>query len=228
MRAEAEPRSQQWRLAHQLRPCRIDTTGLCTTMLTVPHRQPVEPRQARLSSKQGKRAVATGKSKVMEKTAENPSGGYERQRHRITQTISKFTLPLMIDIYHRFDGDLIAAIVLGEIGVRNVGAWLSDDGNDASAIEDQGRYSDVLRPCNALSIAESTGIPRETVRRRVEALIARGWVYRDARGHLYVHPCVAPEFDDLSNTTQQRLRETAAQLDSLLSKPLEGHESTGT
>lgn len=162
----------------------------------------------------------------MDKAEEDPNSCYERQRHRITQTISQFTLPLMLDVYHRFDGDLIAAIVLGEIGVRNVGVWLSDRDNDASALEDQGRYRDVLRPCNALSIAESTGIPRETVRRRVETLIARGWVYRDALGHLYVHPHVATEFDDLTKMTQQRLRETSAQIDALLSQPQEANEST--
>ena len=37
---------------------------------------------------------------------------------------------------------------------------------------------------NMRSLAESTGIPRETVRRKVALLIARGWVVTD-EGTLY-------------------------------------------
>lgn len=34
-------------------------------------------------------------------------------------------------------------------------------------------------PLNIQSIADSTGIPRETVRRKVKALVERGWVIRE-------------------------------------------------
>ncbi len=34
--------------------------------------------------------------------------------------------------------------------------------------------------------SEATGIPRETVRRTVEKLIAIGWIRRDSRGHLFI------------------------------------------
>ncbi len=39
-----------------------------------------------------------------------------------------------------------------------------------------------IRPTSGRAIAESTGLPRETVRRRIDALVARGWLARDGRG----------------------------------------------
>ena len=41
---------------------------------------------------------------------------------------------------------------------------------------------------NSSSIAEVTGIPRETVRRKLEALARRGWVERDADGLWHIKP----------------------------------------
>lgn len=38
-------------------------------------------------------------------------------------------------------------------------------------------------PLNALSIADITGIPRETVRRKPDRLTGKGWVERDQNRH---------------------------------------------
>jgi DNA-binding IclR family transcriptional regulator len=55
---------------------------------------------------------------------------------------------------------------------------------------------------NALSIAEYTGIPRETVRRKVNELIQKGWVTRDDNGDLVPTPKAA---QDLSQSTDATL-----------------------
>ena len=51
----------------------------------------------------------------------------------------------------------------------------------------------VLRPCNAFSISSSTGIPRETVRRKVARLAELGWIVRDSRGGLTITAKAAAE-----------------------------------
>jgi len=43
-----------------------------------------------------------------------------------------------------------------------------------------------LRPCNAFSISASTGIPRETVRRKVGQMIRQGLIERDRKGGLTI------------------------------------------
>lgn len=86
--------------------------------------------------------------------------------------------------FEEFDRDILLPILLGEIALHNIGV-LENGGN---CIPSGGRWSAtcVLRPCNAYSIAAATGLPRETVRRKIARLIEMGWIDRRDNGHLYV------------------------------------------
>jgi hypothetical protein len=153
---------------------------------------------------------------MQEPTPDLDNACYQAERQRISLAMSEFTLPLMRRVYEAFGGDLVLAIVLGEIGIHNVGAWLGRADNDARALANLGRHEEVLRPCNALSIAEATGIPRETVRRKVAALIKRGLVYRSTRGHLFVHPSAADDFAPMTRHLVVSLLGTARRIEALL------------
>ena len=94
-----------------------------------------------------------------------------------------------------------AYTVLGEVALYNVSGLLPDDPATlaASFCDDPNHIP--LRPCNAFSISSSTGIPRETVRRKVSHLIQQGWIDRDARGGLTITPkamalCLKPFHED--------------------------------
>jgi hypothetical protein len=50
--------------------------------------------------------------------------GYQENRARVSLALSQFTVPLMSRIYHAFNGDMVAAIVLGEVAHRTDGAFL--------------------------------------------------------------------------------------------------------
>lgn len=142
---------------------------------------------------------------------------FQTQRHRISLAMSGFTLPLLRGIYQAFDGDILLCLVLGEIAVHNAGRWLAQEDNDPQVLEDLERHDEVLRPCNALSIAEATGIPRETVRRKVQQLIERGMIYRSANGQLFVHPSVPDQFEALNQTMVPALLESAQRIQTLAS-----------
>ena len=66
------------------------------------------------------------------------------------------------DVYKRqaFDGDMVAALVMGEIAHRNVEGWLGQPDNfeDPLYSPDPAHREHLLRPCNALSIAEACGL----------------------------------------------------------------------
>jgi predicted transcriptional regulator len=141
---------------------------------------------------------------------------FQTQKHRISFAMSSFTLPLLRGIYEAFGGDILLCIVLGEIAARNAQRWLAQEDNDPQVLEDLSRHPEVLRPCNALSIAEATGIPRETVRRKVLTLIERGMVYRAPNGHLFVHPSVPQRFEELTQTMVPALLEAASSIQSRL------------
>jgi hypothetical protein len=85
---------------------------------------------------------------------------------------------LLIVLRREFGGDLDALLILGAVATGSRGeGWreilLSDGrgrGNTHSAT-------------NTQSIAHVTGIPRESVRRKLAQLEAKGWVTRDGAGN---------------------------------------------
>lgn len=125
-------------------------------------------------------------------------GEFEQHYYRVAYLFSRFTVPYLRNMYREFEGDLLQNLVLGEIGTRNVGRFF-DTSEDyiasESVLDDVNEHQRVLRPCNALSISDATGIPRETVRRKVNLLIKKGWVYQNDKGHLYLTPEVANHFE---------------------------------
>lgn len=99
--------------------------------------------------------------------------------------VNMFVVRHLVRTYHAFDGDLIEAIVLGEVAHHNVSAQLhklTDARRDlAEPQPDLGESTSYL-PTNAFSIAQATGIPRQTVRRKVSALVERGWLLETPDG----------------------------------------------
>jgi hypothetical protein len=144
------------------------------------------------------------------------SPGYEANRARISVALSEFTVPLLSRIYHAFAGDMVAAIVLGEIAHRNVEAWLAAYENAEELLHDPVRRETLMRPCNALSIADACGLPRETVRRKVVTLIDRGYIYRSQEGFLFLTRTVGNDFEDTTAKLVEDLLATARRLESLL------------
>jgi hypothetical protein len=156
------------------------------------------------------RALAAARSAIVGRP------GFDANRVRISLALSQFTVPLLSSVYRQFAGDVVAAIVLGEIAHRNVEAWLNDERNPEAALYDPGHRLDLMRPCNALSIAEACGIPRETVRRKVVQLIDRGLIDRDPSGHLFLNRDVGEGFQDSTLATIDALLTTVRRLESLL------------
>jgi DNA-binding GntR family transcriptional regulator len=48
--------------------------------------------------------------------------------------------------------------------------------------------------CNAYSLSLSSGIPRETIRRKIDALVDRGWVEKVPGKGLRITPACADHF----------------------------------
>jgi hypothetical protein len=104
--------------------------------------------------------------------------------------VNMFIVRHLVRLYDAFDGDLTAAIVLGEVAHHNLSAYLAratsarrTAAGDTEHVPDRSDYL----PTNAFSIAQVTGIPRQTVRRKVKALVARGWLLEE-KGGLIVSP----------------------------------------
>lgn len=159
-------------------------------------------------------------------TAQPQTAEMERHAYQISHLISGFTVPLMRKLYHQFNGDLVEIIVLGEISLRNVDQFFRRGGVDVpeKLLDDVERRGKLLQPCNVLSIAEATGIPRETVRRKVAHLIEKGWLARDERKRLIVKRGAGERFVKANGRTAIEILELAAKLQALLQPPDTGRD----
>jgi len=84
---------------------------------------------------------------------------------------------LLTEIRTLFDGDLDAMIILAATSITLQGdGWLD-------LLFDEEPLTGKNTPTNTQSIAQLTGIPRETVRRKLCWLEGKGWVVRDAKGN---------------------------------------------
>ena len=152
----------------------------------------------------------------------------ERYRHNqryLAFVTNGFLVSQLLRVLHAFDGDLLAAIVLGEIAHHNVQRFFSDprlrSGDDVEkALADPQRRERLLSPCNALSVSHATGIPRETVRRRIERLVGEGWIERNERGHLYAADALVERFAHFHLETAKSVVETAEAVRAVLGTPV--------
>lgn len=90
-------------------------------------------------------------------------------------------LAILIECRRHFGGDLDQMLILTLIGERTLTAERAK-GLSYNAFLAGERAPGVPRRINTQSIADSTGIPRETVRRKLNALVERGWVHKDSCG----------------------------------------------
>lgn len=116
---------------------------------------------------------------------------------------------LLVHLRTRFDGDLDLALILAVIGSRTqLESWtreLTEFGQLTNTFGSDGRQL----PINIQSVADYSGIPRETVRRKVAILQDKGWLTRDADGHLAISRNAA---SDLEASTGETISYLAALL----------------
>lgn len=121
--------------------------------------------------------------------------------------VQEFT-ELLIDLRRHFDGDLDLMLILALIGSRTAPASRLDGVSYAEFAEKGAARADFgAAPINVQSVAECSGIPRETVRRKVQKLEELGWVERQENGRVAV---LQQAREALAPATEASLRYLAA------------------
>lgn len=140
---------------------------------------------------------------------------YEENRGFITITMNEFLISYLFKVYRAFDGDLLQPLILGFMAHHNISRLSNQQKYDGRHIKDiiTGSGKEVmLSPCNAFSISQATGIPRETVRRKIAALIEKGWVKRDAKGQLFLTELLTFAFRDFNYELADEFLDVANQI----------------
>lgn len=97
--------------------------------------------------------------------------------------LNEHYLSHLIRLYKAFDGDMELCVVLGEIGHYNTRHLFKDKGTHEMDIEELRKS---YTGCNATSISMSSGIPRETVRRKIRKLEEMGYVVIDDKKQMSI------------------------------------------
>lgn len=141
---------------------------------------------------------------------------YAASRRLLSVLMARFITTRLRSIYQAFDGDLTLALVLGELSMRNVESVYPTHTPVSrlaeQALIQQREGTRRLRPCNALSIAEVTGIPRETVRRKLGKLLDLGWIERTAYDMYVITEKVGAAFGAFDDSQVADLLMTSEQL----------------
>lgn len=149
-------------------------------------------------------------------------GGSQYELVLMATLIGNYWVRSMRRTWEHFNGDLAMAFVLGEIAVYNV-SQLHVSPEACRSLPQrlrEGRLHELLKPCNAYSIAEATGMPRETVRRKFGLLEQQDWITRVPEGGFIVSTrCVDHAWRDTYPAAFHELMATVC----LLRMHLPGH-----
>lgn len=122
--------------------------------------------------------------------------------------LARYQIRNLRRIFEEFERDILLPILLGEIALHNIGAFEHRNpglpNHDPAAagtepFEGQGHVPP-MRPCNAYSISAATGLPRETVRRKIGRLVELGWIHKQRNGHLYLTERAFAHFGNLMSS----------------------------
>lgn len=119
-------------------------------------------------------------------------------------------------IYQAFDGDLMLALILAEISHYNIQDLVRAErfrNADIAAYVAENR----LKPVNTLSLSQSCNIPRETLRRKITALIDAGLIQKYQDGSLHItEQCLQRFGPDFNKALLKDILTCCARLDTLL------------
>jgi hypothetical protein len=136
-------------------------------------------------------------------------------RAELAYLLNHYLTEHLVRVSRAFGGDLTAAVVLGTIAHHNLRRFhdevVTKSAESMHDLVQRGAHREYLRPCNAMSVASATGVPRETVRRKIAWLVARGWVRRVGRDQLYIDEKVGADFAQFSLGTIELLSGMLAQ-----------------
>jgi hypothetical protein len=127
----------------------------------------------------------------------------------------QFLTEHLADCASAFDGDLAAVLVMAILGQRRL--EVAREMPDAANV-------DVSRTAmSAMRIADVAGIPRETVRRKLETLRSKGWVDQHPRHGWYIvsrsdKPLVRAALSDLEARSFRRLARLFVRLADILDR----------
>ncbi len=109
-----------------------------------------------------------------------------------------------------FKGDLDAALIMAVVGSAALPRGRIPENLSFKAFRMLDRRDAFYTPLNTFSIAQITGIPRETARRKLKQMAQRGWIRRDAKGFWHIEPVGREALEPMTQYSLEYLNRIAA------------------
>jgi hypothetical protein len=133
--------------------------------------------------------------------------------------MNRFIVDHIIRSARLFENDTEALILFGMLAHLNIVHLMPPGSNPSTTLDHRGRVPDPqpkLRPVRIRDLAQITGRPRETVRRKLEQMRAAGRVYRLPDGWVYNASSVDADMQSLTVDGVRRFLQTADIMKSVL------------
>lgn len=137
---------------------------------------------------------------------------YERAFSIVAFTMNRFIIDQVLRASRLFDNDIEAMVIFGALAHLNVAHLLTPGVLPSDKLGADGRVPDLqpkLRAVRLRDLVQVTGRPRETVRRKLERLLAAGRVRRVADGWVYSTDTVDAEMRAQGMAAAHRMLQTA-------------------
>jgi hypothetical protein len=137
---------------------------------------------------------------------------YERAFSIVAFTMNRFVIDQVLRASRLFDNDIEAMVIFGALAHMNVAHLLTPGVRPSERLGADGRIPDLqpkLRAVRLRDLVQVTGRPRETVRRKLERLLAAGRVRRVEAGWVYSTDTVDPEMRAQGMAAAGRMLQTA-------------------
>lgn len=134
----------------------------------------------------------------------SPDEIFDRYARELTVLFGWFFTRHLHDLYHAFNGDLLLPLILGEIAHHNICRFFTSGRRQKTVLPSDWKAPatwSALEPCNALSLSDAIGIPRETCRRKVRELCRLGYIQRHPRGGYVFRPDISTRFRPFNRKT---------------------------
>lgn len=137
----------------------------------------------------------------MDESESVPNFGKLHARH------SGIFIRYMVECRREAGGDLDLFLVMATIGERTFNERHAPDAMSLEAFVGGMVGKAEPLPINVQSISDFTGIPRETVRRKIDILLKRGWIQRDSRKYFAATDHANQALLGLTKVTEKYLRD---------------------
>ena len=122
---------------------------------------------------------------------------------------------LMTHLRAHFAGDLELLIIMAVIGERTRPENWTPDLRTYRQLTSKPGDRHLQYPINLQSVADYSGIPRESVRRKVKLLEQKGWVIRDGNGCLAIGRNAARDLEEATSNSIDYLEALLAAIEEI-------------